>query len=366
MRIIVELAGAVSALAAACVFYPHLVKDLAHCWWRLAAGGFVVSGALVTLAVPQAVKLSGGVLPTPTTASMLAILKSSLPTQTCFKTLQYFSLRTFKRSLDVVNPAWGSLNTILAYGCTATVMQSAAYNHAIKSTYNHHGLASLVFKKYEAKGGGSGRIEHGNLKAALRDAKVADVDAAAVLVNLEAPSYDNGGGGGGDCDSTAPAEPWSLDLEEFKRLVDTCEALKQARGAVPLTVMAKRFLANNILPGLAFSFMRECGATGAGIVLGAHVRSFLAPVLGNLPVVLSKIISGILAGMFTSLMTQWLHNNALRAGTMAQTGTLPSTSAVLKQTWSELGFKMFYLNAERRVLSTATATSVLGVVDIFA
>jgi hypothetical protein len=48
------------------------------------------------------------------------------------------------------------------------------------------------------------------------------------------------------------------------------------------------------------------------------------------------------------------------------TGALPSTLEVLGLTWKELGWRMFYLNADRRVLSTATATTVLTVIDIFA
>ena len=71
--------------------------------------------------------------------------------------------------------------------------------------------------------------------------------------------------------------------------------------------------------------------------------------------------------MFCSLMTQWLHNNSLRAGNINQyTGQLPSTLEVLDLTWKELGYRMFYLNADRRVLSTATATTALTVIDIFA
>jgi hypothetical protein len=51
---------------------------------------------------------------------------------------------------------------------------------------------------------------------------------------------------------------------------------------------------------------------------------------------------------------------------MAQMGPIPNFMAVLHQTWSELGWSMFYLNAEKRILSTGTATAVLSVIDIFA
>ena len=112
------------------------------------------------------------------------------------------------------------------------------------------------------------------------------------------------------------------------------------------------------MPGIYFSFVRECGATGAGIVVAPKVRAALAPVIGEWNPIPAKIISGIIGGMFCSLMTQWLHNNSLRAGNIYQyTGQLPSTLEVLDLTWKELGYRMFYLNADRRVLSTATATT---------
>jgi len=127
------------------------------------------------------------------------------------------------------------------------------------------------------------------------------------------------------------------------------------------------FLQTNVIPGILFSFLRECGGTGVGLVVSPHVRAFLAPVIGGWPPVLAKIVSGMIAGIFCSFCTQWLHNNALRAANIYQySGQLPSTATVLRQTWKELGLRMFYLNAERRVLSTATATTVLGLVDIFA
>ena len=122
-----------------------------------------------------------------------------------------------------------------------------------------------------------------------------------------------------------------------------------------------------MLPGILFSFVRECGATGAGIVVSPHVRTMLKPAIGEWHPIPAKILSGILGGMMCSLMTQWLHNNSLRAGNIYQyTGALPSTLEVFGVTWKELGWRMFYLNADRRVLSTATATTVLTVIDIFA
>ena len=110
--------------------FPHLKPDLLACWHRLVAGGFVVSFALVILAVPQACRLSGGVLPAANAVDIAAILGRALPTQTMFKTVQYFCLRSIKFALDGVS--WmpsKTLNTIVSYGLTATVMQCAAYNN---------------------------------------------------------------------------------------------------------------------------------------------------------------------------------------------------------------------------------------------
>jgi hypothetical protein len=322
--------------------FPFLLADFLACWWRLAMGGFVVSVALVSLAVPQAVKLSAGVLPR---TSVFPILKSALPTQTLFKTLQYFALRTIKKGLDSLAPGIGTVNTIVSYGMTATVMQCAAYNDAIHRVYAYHGREEMVFYKYDKNR--SGRINPMELEHALADVKLATADVSALFHQFDANKDGN------------------LDLVEFKLLLKHCEALKAQRRTSVATMLLS-FIRGNVIPGLAFSLVRECGATGTGIVLGPHVRAYLAPLLGELPVLLAKIISGIIAGMFTSFMTQWLHNNALRAGNMAQMGPIPSSAAVLRQTWSELGVRMFYLNAERRIFSTATATAVLSVVDIFA
>ena len=120
----------VAVLAGLNVACPHLLTDLLHCWHRLAGGGLVVSFALVILAVPQACRLSGGVLPMAGALDIAAILLKALPTQTLFKTVQYFCLRSIKFALDGVS--WmpsKTLNTIVSYGLTATVMQCAAYNN---------------------------------------------------------------------------------------------------------------------------------------------------------------------------------------------------------------------------------------------
>ena len=322
--------------------FPFMLADFLACWLRLAMGGFIVSVALVSLAVPQAVRLSAGVLP-PT--SIFPILQSALPTQTLFKTIQYFSLRTIKRCLDAVAPDFDVTNTIISYGMTATIMQCAAYNDAIHRVYAYHGREEMIFYKYDKDR--SGRINPKELALALADVKFGSADANALFQEFDVNRDGH------------------LDLAEFKLLLKHCHALKMQR-RTSVVRMFLSFLKTNVVPGLTFSFLRECGATGAGLVLGPHVRVALAPFLGDMPALLAKIISGIIAGMFTSTMTQWLHNNALRAGNMAQMGPIPNFMAVLHETWSELGWSMFYLNADKRILSTGTATAVLSVIDIFA
>ena len=98
-----------------------------------------------------------------------------------------------------------SLNTVISYGLTATVMQCAAYNHAISETYKYYKKG----KNSEGQGGLIG------------------------------------------------------------------------------------FLQSNVIPGVIFSFLRECFATGAGLVLGPVVRELLAPLMGGVSPLLAKIISGI-------------------------------------------------------------------------
>ena len=309
--------------------------------WRL---GFLVSTVLVVLAVPQAVSVSGGALPNPNTKDMFHILVNALPMQTMLKITQYFSLRSIKRALDGVS--WmpsKELNTIISYGLTATVLQCAAYNNCIRHTYKHFDRAVITFHRYDNNR--SGTIGASCLKQALNDAKVDGKDAKEVLCEYK-PSGD-------------------IDLATFMMLVERCRARKEERG-VPALQALVLFFDRNVRPGIIFSLCRECGATGSGIVLGPRVRVALAPWIGSWRPVTAKIVTGIMAGMFCSFVTQWLHNNALRASNIFQsTGNHQSAPDVLYQTWVEFGPRMFYLNAERRILSTATATTILGLIDIF-
>ena len=190
--------------------FPHLLKDLLACWHRLMVGGFVVSAALVVLAVPQAVRLSGGVLPTASAVDILRILINALPMQTIFKTIQYFSLRSIKFGLDgLVWMPYKTLNTIVSYGLTATVMQCAAYNNAIMNTYRYYGLPQLIFHKYDVDN--SGFIDMRELKAALKDAKADDCDADVIMAEFDTNKSKR------------------IELDEFKLLLEKCRGLKAQR-----------------------------------------------------------------------------------------------------------------------------------------
>ena len=147
----------------ACIF-PRVRKDADSgggrararaCRYRLLAGGFFVSIALVSLAVPQCVRMSGGVLPAATTQHIAGILANALPTQTTFKMVQYFWLRSMKLALDRVSPKSKTLNTIISYGMTATIMQCAAYNNVCWHTYNYHDREKIIFQKHDRNRDGS-------------------------------------------------------------------------------------------------------------------------------------------------------------------------------------------------------------------
>lgn len=267
--------------------FPFLVEDFKGNVDRLALGGCINSIFLVVLGASQAVNLSKGLLPTATFSDIALILLKALPMQTVLKTIQYFSLRVMKNGFDKVS--WmpnKTVNTLVSYGLTATILQCAAYNNLIMNTYAHF--------KVTRKGEDGGEVKF------------------------------------------APVAFWE-------------------------------FLKANVLPGVEFSFVRECFATGLGLILGPHVRALMQPLIGTWDPVAAKIFSGIIAGCFCATLTQWLHNNALTAGGMYQVaGTAPSASAVFKSTWDNLGVRMFYLNMNQRALTIAAATVVLTLVDIFA
>ena len=189
---------------------------------RLALGAFLVSVALVSLAVPQCVKMSGGVLPDAQSVHIVGILVNAMPTQTLFKMVQYFTLRSAKLALDGVR--WmpsKTLNTIICYGMTATVMQCAAYNNVCWHTYHYHDREKMIFQKHDIDGKTgrhTGSVDVDDLSVALADAKVdledvRDYHGDDIIVILK------------DHAGTVQLHHHThgrIDLEEFKQLVAGC------------------------------------------------------------------------------------------------------------------------------------------------
>ena len=279
---------------------------------RLTLAGALVSMALVALVVPQTVRLSGGTLPNATVTDIVCIVMAAVPAQTTFKLTQYLALRWLKMALDDSALLPPTLNTIFSYGFTATIMQSAAYNHAIAKTYHYY---STRTNRYDLK---------------------KKAPAAATVQRQQRNSQ--------------------------PQLQSEAESFTSAA----LYTIAWNFVQAKILPGVVFSFARECLATGTGITLGPLIQDVMGSYISNWPPMLAKITCGIIAGALCSLLTQWLHNNALRAGILyTQTGYRHNLIAVLRATWQDLGMRMFIVNANKRVLSTATATTVLSVVNVF-
>ena len=87
----------------------------------------------------------------------------------------------------------------------------------------------------------------------------------------------------------------------------------------------REFLHRKVAPGCVWSFLREAGSTGGGLVLGPMVRRELQKLPGaTMYPRTTRFAGGVLAGCFTALCTQWLHNTCLVAGGMAELGDRPS------------------------------------------
>jgi hypothetical protein len=132
------------------------------------------------------------------------------------------------------------------------------------------------------------------------------------------------------------------------------------------------FYKRNIAPGIVWTFLREGMATGGGLWLGPMLRARL---IGNdpdhsnaftkLPLPLQRFCTGFAAGAFCAFGTQWMHNCALTAGSMAECKENPSTVSSFLRTYRNLGPAMIYVNYGRRVMIIAVASAVLNLMDIF-
>jgi len=132
-------------------------------------------------------------------------------------------------------------------------------------------------------------------------------------------------------------------------------------------------LRQNVAPGVAWCFLRECCGVGGALILGPQLASWLesrARTMGTEPPhLLTRLAGGLCAGAFCSLGTQWLHNVNLIACRMAALGEAVQaphyTGAALATAWRELGPAMFCLNFRQRAAEVATRSALLNLVDVF-
>jgi len=127
----------------------------------------------------------------------------------------------------------------------------------------------------------------------------------------------------------------------------------------------KDFYAKRIAPGIVWTFFRECGATGGGLVLGPDVRKELEKYVGTNYPFATRFASGLIAGAICAFLTQWMHNSALKAGSMAEMGEKPTTVSCISRVYQEMGLQLFYRNYGRRMMVIACASAVLNLCDIF-
>lgn len=127
----------------------------------------------------------------------------------------------------------------------------------------------------------------------------------------------------------------------------------------------KEFIRLKIMPGVAWTFLREGFATGGGLVLGPKVKEQIDQLSGNaLPTAASRFVSGFLAGCVTGFATMLPHNCALTAARMAQQGENPTTLSCFKTLMAEQGFKGFYMNFPQRVVVIACYVACLNTANV--
>ena len=130
-----------------------------------------------------------------------------------------------------------------------------------------------------------------------------------------------------------------------------------------------QFWSQKIQPGLLFSYLRDSGSIGGGIVLGPYITSKVMNNITNTEEIgpIHRFVGGLIAGCFTGLATQLFHNTALTAGRIAQVEKrTPNTIECLQNVIKEHGFAALYVNFRMRVLIIATWTAILNVTEPFA
>ena len=139
-----------------------------------------------------------------------------------------------------------------------------------------------------------------------------------------------------------------------------------ALGGSGLAEQAKSLFWKKVYPGIAWCFIRECCATGGALVLGPKIAPHYEKIIGEDKPVLVRFAGGLTAGACTAFLTQWLHNTCLTAGSMSEMGENPTTGAVIKRAYENMGTSMFYKNYARRMMVIACASASLNVFTLFA
>ena len=128
--------------------------------------------------------------------------------------------------------------------------------------------------------------------------------------------------------------------------------------ASPGDFSLERFWRTKVVPGLAWSVLRDSGSVGGGIVVAPYV----VPRDASPPV---KFAGGLGCGACCGLATQLFHNAALTAGRMAEAGTRPGTLEAMRLCLAEHGASALYVNYPYRVAVIALWTGILHVADPF-
>ena len=143
-------------------------------------------------------------------------------------------------------------------------------------------------------------------------------------------------------------------------------AAAEARGFLS---QAAHMYRRNIAPGLFWSFVRDSGSVGGGIVLAPVVTAKLVaavdPAGSDLPHPVVKFSGGLIAGSGCGLATQLFHNAALTAGRMAEAGERPGTLEGMRRVLAEHGARAIYVNVQYRIAVIALWSAVLNVTDPF-
>lgn len=150
-----------------------------------------------------------------------------------------------------------------------------------------------------------------------------------------------------------------------------------ADAVVSYAKQAKTFWMRRIQPGLLWSYLRDSGSVGGGIVVGKIVSEKLASSLleqhpddsATGPTAMAtfgiKFAGGLVSGSICGLATHTFHNAALMAGRMTEAGMKPSNFECMSQLIAEQGWKACYMNFPLRVAIIAFWSAVLTIAEPF-